>query len=94
MRTLMWGIVLVVVGVLTYFVWRGRQERLAEEEAARRDALAKAANKGVQNMSACAKCGAYVPVSDAKACGKEGCPMGLSLPKSGSKSRSGGGSQG
>jgi hypothetical protein len=94
MRTLMWGIVLIVIGVLACFVWRGRQERLAEEEAAKREALAKAAGKGVQDMRACAKCGAYVPASDAKSCGKEDCPVGVSLPKSESKSRSGGGSQG
>lgn len=93
MRTLMWGIVLIAVAVLSYFVWRGRQERLAEEEAARREALAKAAGKGVQDMRACPKCGAYVPSSDAKACGKDGCPVGVSLPKSESKSRSGGGSR-
>ena len=90
MRALMWGLVLIAVGVLGYFVWRGRQERLAEEEAARREAFAKAAGKGVQDMRACTKCGAYVAKDAAKPCGKEGCPVGLSLPKSESKSRSGG----
>jgi hypothetical protein len=94
MRALMWGLILIAIAALGYFVWRGRQERLREEEAARREAFAKAAGKGVQDMRACTKCGDYVPASDAKTCGKPGCPVGLTLPKSESKSRSGGENQG
>jgi hypothetical protein len=91
MRTLMWGLLAIAVAAIGYFIWRGRNERLAEEQA-RRDALA-SGTKGVEDMRECPKCGAYVPVKDAKPCGKAECPAALSLPKSGSGSRSGGGNQ-
>jgi hypothetical protein len=87
----MWGLVAIAVAAIGYFIWRGRQERLKEEAA--RDAVS-AGTKGVEDMRACPKCGSYVPVTGAKGCGKAECPAGLSLPRSGSGSRSGGENQG
>jgi hypothetical protein len=70
---------LALVAAAAYFIWRGRQERLKEAEE--RERLAKA-GAGPEVTRACAKCGAYVPVSGAQRCDKPGCPVELTLPRS------------
>ena len=87
MRVLIYLITLVS-GAIAYFAWRGAQERLREEQA-RKDSVASAKGaNNVEDMRSCPKCGAYVPVSGSKPCGQDGCPSGLSLPKSESESHS------